>query len=111
MSWSISSPTSLQDIGRDTVDANLDLGLPVDSRDYAVAAAVLADLGVASVRLLTNNPAKAQALQRLGLHVSGSEPVLIEPGADNVGYLRTKASRLGHHLPHLALEPEPGDVR
>lgn len=92
---------ALQDAGRDTVDANLDLGLPVDARDYEVAAAVLADLGVGSVRLLTNNPAKVQGLRRHGVLVAGTEPLLVEATADSEQYLRTKRERMGHHLPHV----------
>lgn len=99
---------ALQDVGRDTVDANLDLGLPIDARDYAVAAAVLADLGVSSVELLTNNPAKVDALQRLGIRVTGQVPVLIEPQAHNVGYLRTKAERMGHRLPQVPVNDHGG---
>lgn len=92
---------ALQDAGRDTVDANLDLGLPVDARGYEVAAAVLADLGVGSVRLLTNNPAKVEGLRRHGVRVAGTEPLLVEATADSEHYLRTKRERMGHHLPHV----------
>lgn len=92
---------ALQDVGRDTVDANLDLGLPVDARDYEVAAAVLADLGVGSVRLLTNNPAKVEGLRRHGVRVAGTEPLLVEATSDSEHYLRTKRERMGHHLPHV----------
>ncbi len=92
---------ALQDRGRDTVDANLDLGLPVDARDYAVAAAVLADLEVASVRLLTNNPAKVDGLRRHGVLVDGTEPLVVGATSDSEVYLRTKRERMGHHLPHV----------
>ncbi len=92
---------ALQDDGRDTVDANLELGLPVDARDYAVAAAVLADLGVGPVRLMTNNPAKVDGLSRLGVDVREREGVLVAATEDSVGYLRTKQTRMGHDLPHL----------
>jgi 3,4-dihydroxy 2-butanone 4-phosphate synthase/GTP cyclohydrolase II len=92
---------ALQDGGRDTVDANLDLGLPVDARDYAVAAEVLADLGVGSVRLLTNNPAKVEGLRRHGVRVDGTEALLVAATSDSEGYLRTKRERMGHHLPHV----------
>ena len=92
---------ALQDTGRDTVDANTDLGLPVDARDYATAAAVLADLGVGPVRLLTNNPAKVDGLGRHGVQVVRREPLLVEPTSDSLRYLRAKQERLGHDLPHV----------
>ncbi|MEZ0090075.1 bifunctional 3,4-dihydroxy-2-butanone-4-phosphate synthase/GTP cyclohydrolase II [Streptacidiphilus sp. EB129] len=92
----------LQEAGRDTVDANLELGLPADARDYAAAADILADLGVSSVRLLTNNPEKHLALEARGLTVSGREPVAGPVGEHNLRYLRTKRDRMGHELPWLA---------
>jgi 3,4-dihydroxy 2-butanone 4-phosphate synthase/GTP cyclohydrolase II len=95
------SAYALLDVGRDTVEANLDLGLPVDARDYAPAAAVLADLGVGPVRLLTNNPAKVTGLKACGVDVRDRVGVLPTPHAENVRYLRTKATRMGHYLPHL----------
>ncbi|MGH3425842.1 MAG: bifunctional 3,4-dihydroxy-2-butanone-4-phosphate synthase/GTP cyclohydrolase II, partial [Nocardioidaceae bacterium] len=82
---------ALQDGGRDTVDANLDLGLEVDARDYAGGAQMLRDLGIRSVRLLTNNPAKVEALQTYGVAVSERLPLAITPTDDNLRYLRTKA--------------------
>ena len=85
-----------QDAGADTVDANLRLGLPVDGRSYAEAAEVLAALGVASVRLLTNNPDKVRGLRAAGVEVDGTEPLRTAAHARNVGYLRTKELRLGH---------------
>lgn len=85
-----------QDNGADTVDANLHLGLPVDARSYDEAAAVLAALGVRSVTLLTNNPDKVGALQRLEVTVDDVRPLQIAPHARNLDYLRTKTSRLGH---------------
>ena len=89
---------ALQDGGLDTVDANVALGLPVDGRDYTAAAAALKKLGVQRVRLMTNNPAKIQALAEHGLEIV--ERVAIEAAANpvNVTYLRTKASRMGHLL-------------
>ena len=89
----------LQDAGADTVEANEQLGLPVDARDYGPAAHVLADLGVRSVRLLTNNPAKVEALRAHGVEVT--ERVAMPPAVtdDNVRYLRTKRDRMGHELP------------
>jgi 3,4-dihydroxy 2-butanone 4-phosphate synthase/GTP cyclohydrolase II len=91
----------LQDAGRDTLEANLDLGLPADAREYGAGAAILADLGLRSVRLLTNNPDKAAGLRRAGISVE--EVVGIETGvtAHNHLYLSTKRSAMGHHLPGL----------
>ncbi len=91
----------LQEDGLDTVEANLALGLPVDARDYRSAAEILSDLGVQSVRLLSNNPLKHEALLRHGIKISEQVPLLIPPGAENIRYLRAKRERLGHHLPHL----------
>ncbi|MEV5430500.1 GTP cyclohydrolase II [Streptomyces sp. NPDC052701] len=92
---------ALQAEGLDTVEANLALGLPVDARDYGVAAEILHDLGVRSVRLMSNNPRKREALVRHGIQVAEQVPLLIEPCEDNITYLRTKRERLDHHLPHL----------
>jgi GTP cyclohydrolase II len=89
---------ALQDRGLDTVDANLALGLPVDRREYASAAAILRDLGLRQVRLLTNNPAKHAALERHGVHVVERVPLAVPPNAVNRQYLRTKADRMGHLL-------------
>jgi len=91
----------LQDSGRDTVDANLDLGFGEDERDYAAGAQMLRDLGVTSVRLLTNNPGKTAALESYGVKVSERLPLHIEPTVDSLRYLQTKAERMGHDLPHL----------
>lgn len=91
----------LQERGRDTLDANLELGLPADARDYAAAAQMLGDLGVRSVRLLTNNPEKTSALERHGLRVTAREPVPVQAGEYNYRYLRTKRDRMGHDLPWL----------
>jgi len=92
---------ALQDAGRDTVDANLDLGFAIDGRDYAGGTQMLRDLGIASVRLLTNNPDKVLALEMYGVKVTERLPVTIEPTADNLRYLQTKAERMGHDLPNL----------
>ena len=89
---------ALQDKGLDTVDANLALGLPVDRREYASAAAILRELGLRQVRLLTNNPAKHAALERHGVHVVERVPLAVPPNAINREYLRTKADRMGHLL-------------
>ncbi|MFC8110912.1 GTP cyclohydrolase II, partial [Streptomyces sp. NPDC057299] len=92
---------ALQAEGLDTVEANLALGLPVDARDYGVAARILGDLGVRSVRLMSNNPRKREALVRHGIQVAEQVPLLIPPCESNITYLRTKRERLDHHLPHL----------
>ncbi|EGG47507.1 GTP cyclohydrolase II [Streptomyces griseoaurantiacus M045] len=91
----------LQSEGLDTVEANLALGLPVDARDYRVAAEMLRDLGVRSVRLLSNNPRKRESLERHGVKVETQVPLLIPPCENNITYLRTKRERLDHYLPHL----------
>ncbi len=88
----------LQDAGRDTVDANLELGFDVDSRDYAAGAAVLRALGASRVRLLTNNPRKADGLTANGVEVVELVAHVTEPHADNATYLATKRDRLGHQL-------------
>ncbi len=95
---------ALQDEGRDTVDANLDLGLPADSRHYGTATQVLRDLGVKSVRLLTNNPDKTASLEDFGITVAERVPLAIHPTEDNIDYLRTKRDRMGHLLPDLPAE-------
>lgn len=89
---------ALQDDGRDTVDANLDLGLPADARDYGTGAQILADLGVRSMRLLTNNPAKRAGLEGYGLTISERVPLVIDSNDYNREYLSTKAHRMGHDL-------------
>ncbi|MET7850715.1 GTP cyclohydrolase II [Streptomyces avermitilis] len=91
----------LQAEGLDTVEANLALGLPVDARDYGVAAEILHDLGVSSVRLLSNNPRKRESLLQHGISVVEQVPLLIPPCEENITYLRTKRERLDHILPHL----------
>ncbi|RPF39447.1 GTP cyclohydrolase II /3,4-dihydroxy-2-butanone 4-phosphate synthase [Streptomyces sp. Ag109_G2-6] len=91
----------LQERGRDTLDANLELGLPADARDYGAGAQILADLGVRTVRLLTNNPDKAAALEDHGISVAGREPMPVQAGEHNLRYLRTKRDRMGHDLPWL----------
>lgn len=96
----------LQDRGFDTVEANLELGLPADARDYGTGAQILAELGVRSMRLLTNNPAKRAGLEGYGLSITGREPLVIEPNKDNEFYLRTKAHRMGHDLGFDSADPE-----
>ena len=88
----------LQDEGADTVDANLRLGLPADARDYGTGASILVDLGLRSIRLLTNNPVKRVALSGFGLTLSGREPLEVAPNERNAAYLSTKAERFGHEL-------------
>ncbi len=90
---------ALQDRGLDTIDANLALGQPIDGRDYAAPAAVLAALGVRSVELLTNNPHKVEGLRRHGVEVVGRRPVVAVPRVENLTYLETKRRVMGHLLP------------
>jgi 3,4-dihydroxy 2-butanone 4-phosphate synthase/GTP cyclohydrolase II len=91
----------LQDAGRDTVDANLDLGLPADARDYGTGAQILVDLGIRSMRLLTNNPSKRAGLEGYGLSIVGRVPLPVRVTVDNLRYLTTKRDRMGHDLPDL----------
>lgn len=93
----------LQDLGLDTVDANLKLGFKPDLRDYGVAAQILDDIGFARVRLLTNNPKKIAALKDYGIDVVAREPLEIRPNDVNRRYLETKRARLGHLLRHPKL--------
>ncbi|MBS1888524.1 MAG: GTP cyclohydrolase II [Actinobacteria bacterium] len=93
----------LQDRGRDTVDANLDLGLPVDAREYGVGAAILRELGVLEMRLMTNNPAKFDGLDGFGLEIVERVPLAPRLTPANVAYLETKRRRLGHDLPEVGL--------
>ncbi|MER5309611.1 bifunctional 3,4-dihydroxy-2-butanone-4-phosphate synthase/GTP cyclohydrolase II [Streptomyces sp. NPDC002773] len=95
----------LQERGRDTLDANLELGLPADARDYAAGAQILVDLGLRRVRLMTNNPEKVDALTRHGLTVEAREPMPVTAGEHNLRYLRTKRDRMGHDLPWLDGSP------
>lgn len=96
---------ALQDQGADTVEANLRLGFAPDERDYAVAAQILRDVGMARIGLLTNNPAKVWALQRLGIEVAERVAIEIAPTRDNVRYLQTKRDRMGHWLEGLDDDP------
>lgn len=91
----------LQDSGRDTVDANIDLGLPVDSREYVAAGHILRDLGIKSVLLLTNNPSKVDGLEGAGVGVANRIPLQIHPNDENLVYLRTKRDRMGHELSNV----------
>lgn len=96
---------ALQQTGLDTVDANLAMGLPVDARDYRQAAAVLKQLGVLSIRLLTNNPEKARALEKAGVPVKYCVPLIADANSHNTGYLRTKRERMSHTLPASISNP------
>ena len=89
---------ALQEDGRDTVDANIELGLPVDSREYGIGAQILVDLGVTSMRLMTNNPSKYGGLEGFGLNIVERVALESSPTAYNIDYLRTKRERLGHLL-------------
>lgn len=88
----------LQDSGHDTVDANIELGLPADARDYGTGAQILVDLGIKSMRLLTNNPAKRVGLDGYGLSITERVPMPVRANAENLRYLRTKRDRMGHDL-------------
>jgi 3,4-dihydroxy 2-butanone 4-phosphate synthase / GTP cyclohydrolase II len=98
----------LQDEGIDTVDANLRLGLPNDARDYGLGAMILADLGLSTLRLLTNNPRKRVALGGFGLSIVERVPIEVVPNAANERYLRTKATRMGHELSGRAVAVSSG---
>jgi 3,4-dihydroxy 2-butanone 4-phosphate synthase/GTP cyclohydrolase II len=89
---------ALQDLGRDTVQANEDLGLPVDARDYGVGAQILVDLGVTTMRLMTNNPTKRAGIEGYGLAIIDTVPLRVRPNDENRRYLETKAHKLGHTL-------------
>ena len=90
---------ALQEKGLDTVDANLALGLPSEAREYGAAVAILKDLGITSVRLLTNNPAKINFLEEAGIAVTETVPLIVGLAAQNEGYLEAKRARMGHKIP------------
>jgi 3,4-dihydroxy 2-butanone 4-phosphate synthase/GTP cyclohydrolase II len=96
----------LQEQGLDTLDANLALGLPVDSRDYGAAVGILHDLGIGSIRLLSNNPEKRRQLIERGIEVTELVPLVVGVGEDNESYLDTKRDRMGHALPSHAILDE-----
>jgi 3,4-dihydroxy 2-butanone 4-phosphate synthase/GTP cyclohydrolase II len=98
----------LQEEGLDTVDANLRLGLPADLRDYGIGAQILVDLGLTSIRILTNNPKKIVGLEGYGLRVSDQIPIQHVPNEHNLAYLNAKKAKMGHLLHHqgLALDEE-----
>jgi 3,4-dihydroxy 2-butanone 4-phosphate synthase/GTP cyclohydrolase II len=103
----------LQENGLDTVEANLELGFPPDMRDYGIGNQILADLGLSTIRILTNNPKKILGIEGFGLRVVEQLPIEMPPNAENVHYLATKRDKLGHKLHHqdlkFELEAEPGE--
>ena len=89
---------ALQDQGLDTVEANIEVGEPIDSRDYDLSARVLRDLGMSEIKLLSNNPAKEQALKALGIRVTERVPIVVKPNKFNKRYLETKRARMAHKI-------------
>ncbi len=96
---------SLQERGRDTVDANLELGLPNDSREYGIGAQILVDLGITTMRVITNNPAKYGGLEGFGLEITERVPSVVAVNPENIAYLRTKRDRMGHLVEGLGDAP------
>jgi 3,4-dihydroxy 2-butanone 4-phosphate synthase / GTP cyclohydrolase II len=99
----------LQENGRDTVEANLELGFPADARDYGIGNQILSDLGLTTIRILTNNPKKLTGIEGFGLTVVEQVPIEVPPNAENARYLATKRDRLGHRLHHQDFKFEPRD--
>ena len=100
---------TLQDQGRDTVEANVELGFPIDSREYGIGSQILADLGLTTIRVLTNNPKKISGISGFGLEVVEQVPIEVSPNAENRSYLDSKRDKLGHKLHHqdLRFDPDP----
>jgi len=94
----------LQEQGLDTVDANLALGFAADEREWGIGNQILADLGLTTIRLLTNNPKKVSGLEAYGLKVTEQVPIEVPPHAENLRYLTAKRDRLGHRLHHQDLK-------
>jgi 3,4-dihydroxy 2-butanone 4-phosphate synthase/GTP cyclohydrolase II len=94
----------LQEQGRDTVEANVELGFPADARDYGIGNQILADLGLSSIRILTNNPKKITGIEGFGLDVVEQVPIEVMPNLENQRYLATKRAKLGHRLHHQDLK-------
>jgi 3,4-dihydroxy 2-butanone 4-phosphate synthase/GTP cyclohydrolase II len=92
---------SLQEKGRDTVEANLELGLPSDSREYGIGAQILVDLGITTMRIITNNPSKYGGLEGFGLEITERVPTIVVANPENIAYLRTKRDKMGHLLEGL----------
>jgi 3,4-dihydroxy 2-butanone 4-phosphate synthase / GTP cyclohydrolase II len=99
----------LQENGRDTVEANIELGFPADAREWGIGNQILADLGLTTIRLLTNNPKKVSGLEAYGLRVTEQVPIEVRPNAENRAYLEAKRDKLGHRLHHqdMRYDPDP----
>jgi 3,4-dihydroxy 2-butanone 4-phosphate synthase/GTP cyclohydrolase II len=97
----------LQETGLDTVEANLQLGFPADARDYGIGSQILADLGLTTIRILTNNPKKITGVEAFGLKVVAQVPIEVPPNAENRRYLETKREKLGHRLHHQDVRLDP----
>ncbi|MEX2103007.1 MAG: hypothetical protein WD805_03500, partial [Gaiellaceae bacterium] len=93
----------LQENGLDTVEANVELGFPPDSREYGIGNQILADLGLSTIRILTNNPRKITGIEGFGLTVVEQVPIEVSPNSENRRYLETKRAKLGHRLHHQDL--------
>jgi 3,4-dihydroxy 2-butanone 4-phosphate synthase/GTP cyclohydrolase II len=89
---------ALQEQGMDTVEANERLGFKADARDYTIGVKILADLGLSSIRLLTNNPKKIEGLEKYGIRIVERIPLIVEPSKENAAYLKAKKEKLGHYL-------------